>query len=112
MRHTEIDFQTIDYSRLSPAQWGQVKSAAMRRGKACRDEAIRAAHAAVMAWTRRLVTGLLARRRKRATVAVLCGLDDRLLKDIGIVRSEIRSRAEFGNRDTTRLPAPATRRAA
>jgi uncharacterized protein YjiS (DUF1127 family) len=41
--------------------------------------------------TRRSWTRYWARRAERATVAILRGLDDRALKDIGFDRSEIES---------------------
>jgi uncharacterized protein YjiS (DUF1127 family) len=112
MCQTEIDFQAVDYSRLTPAQWNLVKREAMRRGKACRDEALRSAAAWLGAWGRRMAVSLVAWRRNRAAAKALGRLDDRALKDIGIDRTEIASVVALGKNDRTRRPARPERRAA
>lgn len=43
-------------------------------------------------------------RKRRAEIAELRTLDDRLLHDMGIGRSEIDSLVHFAGRDPTRLP--------
>ena len=43
-------------------------------------------------------------RSRRAAIAQLHALEDRLLHDIGIGRSEIESVVHFAGRDPTRLP--------
>jgi uncharacterized protein YjiS (DUF1127 family) len=108
----EIDFATLDYARLSAGQREAVMQEALRRGKACRAEALRAAYAAIGTWGRRTVAGLLAWRRDRAAARALRRLDDRLLKDIGIARSEIASVVALGKTDRTRQAARPARRAA
>ena len=108
MRPNDIDFSAIDYETLTPAQWNAVKQAALRRGRACRAEAIRAAVAGLRAWLRMTMARL---RARRAAITALAGLDDRVLKDIGVRRCEIVSLVQWGGRDDTRLPRPVTQRA-
>ena len=49
------------------------------------------------------VTAFRKRRSRRAAIAQLHALEDRLLHDIGIDRSEIESVVHFAGRDPTRL---------
>ena len=59
--------------------------------------------------TQRAWTCYWARRAANATVAILHGLDDRALKDIGLDRSEIES-VVYGDGSPCRGSAPSTRR--
>ena len=70
----------------------------------------RVADMAQRAWTR-----YWTRRAEHATIGILCTLDDRTLKDIGLDRSEIESvvyNASRGERRICWAPIPVTQRAA
>lgn len=112
-----------DFRPLSPEQWERRKQRAIQRahearaqatgdlarrlGRAVRNVAERggdlarsfASRAAVMA--SRWASGYAAWRERRRALRELAALDDRMLRDIGISRSEIES-AVYG-RDVTRL---------
>lgn len=47
----------------------------------------------------RLAHRFMAWRRRRATIATLHGLDDRTLKDIGLLRAEVESAVNTGGKD-------------
>jgi uncharacterized protein YjiS (DUF1127 family) len=119
MRHTEIDFQKLDYHRLDPAQRAAVLHHALRRARVERSLAVRNMAAGLMALLRDGVSAaaqwwrsLKLRRRQRKTAAELSGLDDQVLRDIGVRRCEIVSLVTMGDNDDTRLPRSASRRAA
>lgn len=119
MRHTEIDFQAIDYPRLDPAQRNAVMRYALERARVERSLAARNMAAALVALLRRGAAAavqwyrsLELRRRQQKIITALCALDDQVLKDIGVHRCEIVSLVELGDNDDTRLPRPASRRAA
>jgi uncharacterized protein YjiS (DUF1127 family) len=119
MRHTEIDFQAIDYRRLYPAQRNAVMRYALERARVERSLAVRNTATALVALVRGGVTAavqwcrtLALRHRQKKITTALCALDDQVLKDIGVYRCENVSLVELGDTDETRLPRPASRRAA
>lgn len=119
MRHTEIDFQAIDYLRLDPAQRNAVMRYALERARVERSLAVRAMAAGLVGLVRRGAAAAVQwyrsldlRRRQHRTITELGELDDQVLKDIGVRRCEIASIVALGNNDDTRRPRPASRRAA
>ena len=103
----QMDLWTLDYDRLTPEAREAVRWEAIRRANAARDAMIdeclrdiaaglrRLAAAAIRlpAAARRAIAALCERRRLRARalheIAVLRGLDDCELRDIGITRVDI-----------------------
>jgi uncharacterized protein YjiS (DUF1127 family) len=74
----ELDRLLRDYRTLTPEQHAVLMRRAIERARAYRAQAIRALFRRLFGWIRR-----------RAAVARLQALDDRMLKDIGLDRSEI-----------------------
>jgi uncharacterized protein YjiS (DUF1127 family) len=98
MRHIDIDFQTLDYRRLTLGQREMLRRHAQRRAKAERDEALRRMFARVGAGLRDSMgsiavwlAALRLRFEQRRSAATLRALDDHALKDIGVARCEIDS---------------------
>ena len=96
-RNDEKDFWTTP-SRLPPAEWEHFKRGAIQRAQDARAYALRdllrglrglAGRAAVKTDNWRKAYAL--RRERRAAIRDLNALDDRMLKDIGLGRSEIES---------------------
>jgi len=97
-----LDFKTMDYRALTPAQWvafkeGIIRDARLNRSKVLAALINRALHAigavtaASGAQIAAIWTGYAAWRVARSDFAALSALDDCTLKDIGIARSEIES---------------------
>ncbi len=119
MRETEIDFQAFDYRRLGPAQRAAVMHHALRRARIERSRAVRAMATGLAALLRQSAAVAIRwyrtralRRRQRMIADELRGMDDHLLRDIGVRRCEIVSLVTMGDKDDTRVPRPASRRAA
>ena len=92
----KIDFAGIDYGALSPAQWIALKQQAVQRAHAERSQTMRRSLAAVVTPLRWIGAAFAAwrkmRKRRRQIVmaiAELRGLDDLMLKDMGITRGDI-----------------------
>jgi uncharacterized protein YjiS (DUF1127 family) len=100
----EFDSWRYDRHALTPDERDALMRRAIARAKACRAEMIRNAVRRVCAWF-----------RQRAAIARLRRLDDRMLKDMGIYRSEIEAAvrgsersagASVMSRDPTRPAKP------
>lgn len=95
----EIDFAQLDYRALTLEQRHAVRQAAIRRAHAARAALLRAVLQALPQAVARLWRTRRARRRWKAEIAQLRGLDERALKDVGLARFEIdavaQSRASF-----------------
>ncbi len=90
----------------TPLLWPSYE-AHLRKGRRLRAEAatssLRSAAQALAGWwraldgaTARLIDDLAARRDRRRAVEALRGLDDHILRDIGITRGEIESAVRHG----------------
>jgi uncharacterized protein YjiS (DUF1127 family) len=78
----ELDLQLRCYRMLTPMQRADVNRRVIQRARACRAAMIRNLFDRLFGWIRR-----------RAVVAQLHALDDRMLKDIGINRGDIENAA-------------------
>src|SRR5262249_23589385 len=98
--HNEIDIATFDYRALTLDQINELKSAAFRRAHEERAEALRSFWRGVgaglrwlwaapgCAWARHRI-----HRRWRADIAVLRGMSDSGLKDMGLTRLDVEALA-------------------
>ena len=118
MQETEIDFQAVDYRRLDPAQRAAVMHHALRRARIERSLALWAMVTGLVSLLRkgsdlvvRRYKARALRRHQRRVANELRGMDDHLLRDIGVCRCEIVSIVTLGDNDDTRLPRPARRAA-
>jgi uncharacterized protein YjiS (DUF1127 family) len=102
-------FLRFDHRPLTPEQWDALKRSAVRHAKENRARLLRGMFGAILTSVQRVAQGgralgsraaSAARRRwrsyviwreRRHAVKELGGLDDRVLKDIGLHRSEIES---------------------
>jgi uncharacterized protein YjiS (DUF1127 family) len=107
----KFDLQTLDFRALGEAEWAELKGRLDRNAKTDRNVAMRAGAGDACAfvlrlmsaakllldiWTDRLASSLkrayiacATAHRRRATVIHLKGLEDRVLKDIGLRRCDI-----------------------
>ncbi|HTT48580.1 MAG TPA: DUF1127 domain-containing protein [Pseudolabrys sp.] len=96
----EIDFSSVDYSALSWEEKACLRRRAIARAGIERNQALRQGFAAFFRPLRRIGGRIYAafvawrkmrrRRREEATaIAELRGLDDLMLKDMGITRGDI-----------------------
>ena len=122
----DIDILTVDYRALTPRRKEAFRWLMIRRAEAARRELVRSALRAVWSGLRCLGTACAdigARtwaayqtwRQQRIAAAELRGLDDRMLLDLGISRSEIVSLVSNDGRDTSPrrdVPPPPAARAA
>ena len=117
------DYQTFDYRSLSEPQRATLRLLAIRLAHAAREAMLR--HAFRALWSRlgagtnrlrryfsRCWAAYRTRRSRNRAAAELRGLDDRVLRDLGISRSEIVSLVANGRDDATRMRRPAGARAA
>ena len=128
----EIDVATINWRKLTPDQWQDLKRRTMRRARYAQAQAVRDLLAGILMLLAATAVGganmirLVARRatlvagkwwnafgawrERRAAIRELGALDDRSLKDIGLHRSEIESvifdaRTLLERRGARRYPA-------
>jgi uncharacterized protein YjiS (DUF1127 family) len=98
----ELSFQRFEHRPLSPEQLDTIKRYAMWRAQAERGEALRRVVRGIAAGWRaaahgggtlaaKWANGFARWREQRAAVREHSGLDDRMLKDLGLHRSEIES---------------------
>ena len=83
----------VDGRKLSPEQWDSLKSETIARAREARSQVLRdflawlAQRAGALA--RQARDAYAARRNRRSAIRELQGLDNRMLRDMGIARSEI-----------------------
>jgi len=117
MPDQDFDILSIDYRALMPQQQEAYRYLAIRRAEAARIEVIRDAFKELSSGLRAVAavcagmvragwTAYRTWRLRRIAEAELRGLDDRMLRDLGISRSEITSLVRDDNHDTTRRPRP------
>ncbi len=85
MPDDDLDLLLRDYRRLTPAQYTLLHARAVERAKALRTQFLRNLLGQLFSW-----------RRRRAAIAELNALDDQMLKDIGLHRSEIEAAVREG----------------
>ena len=118
--HASDDFYFLRFEHrpLTPEQWDHLKRSVVRRAKENRARILRSLFVAILTLLRRAATGgrdvarafgrrtaAAARRRwcshaawrvRRRAIKELRGLDDRVLKDMGLHRCEIESVVVYG----------------
>ena len=98
----DLYFLRFEHRPLTPEQWDRVKRSAVRRAREHRTQMLRGLIVAILTSVRRAANRAVAaagRRRRsyaawrerRRAIKELGALDDRVLKDIGLHRSEIES---------------------
>lgn len=102
----ETYFSRLDPKKLTSEQWAAIKQNVLRRAKAERDELVRQVIITIGTLPHRIVAFFIAwqrarkqRRIKDAAVAELRALDDVMLKDMGINRTQIHSAVHFAARE-------------
>jgi uncharacterized protein YjiS (DUF1127 family) len=112
----EIELGTFDWRVLTPDEREALRQWAIRRGLAERDAVIRATFRGMWSRLRSLANvvqaggaaalnwwpSYLVNRKRKIAVTELLALDDRVLKDIGVSRSEIL--AVVHAEDSSRIP--------
>jgi uncharacterized protein YjiS (DUF1127 family) len=120
MPDQDFDILSIDFRALTPHQKEAYLYLAIRRAEAARREVLRDALSQLGSGLRAVATACTGMvgggwtayrswRLRRLAEAELRGLDDRLLRDLGISRSEIGSLVRNGGHDATRRPRPQPR---
>ena len=101
-------FLRFEHRPLTPEQWDRLTRSAVRRAREERAQALRGAFAAIRALGSRAAAAARRRwrsyatwRERRQAIKELGLLDDRMLKDMGLHRSEIES--VVGGLDPSRL---------
>jgi uncharacterized protein YjiS (DUF1127 family) len=91
-------FLRFEHRPLTPEQWDRLTRSVARRAREERAQALRGAFAAIRALGSRAAAAARRRwrsyttwRERRQAIKELGGLDDRMLKDMGLHRSEIES---------------------
>jgi uncharacterized protein YjiS (DUF1127 family) len=90
----ELDMQLRCYRMLTPVQRADVNRRVIARARAYRAAAIKDLFSRLFGWIRR-----------RAAVARLHALDDRMLKDIGLYRGDIETAVRGTERPADRRKA-------
>jgi uncharacterized protein YjiS (DUF1127 family) len=116
LTNEEIDLCKLDYRTMTPAEREAFRREVVRRAHAARDAEMRAnfrriwsalpnprgAVQAGIATLRNLWSAFLENRKRKIAVSTLMSLDDHMLKDMGLSRSEII--AAVYAEDSSRLP--------
>ena len=112
----EVNLRLANYRALTPAEREAFRRSVIRRAYAERDAVIRAAFRGiwsmlpnpkrfaqtVAAAARRVWAGCLEKRKRKVAINELMSLDDHMLKDLGLSRSEIIAVVQAEN--NSRLP--------
>jgi uncharacterized protein YjiS (DUF1127 family) len=105
--NADIDFARLDYRALTAAQQDAVRQRVMLTAREERSRAFALLFTAIGSGIARLAAQgwrrLALRSRRRKAAEALQALDDRMLRDVGIGRSEIWS-VTCGCKDATRRP--------
>jgi uncharacterized protein YjiS (DUF1127 family) len=115
MPDQDFDILSVDFRTLTPHQKETYRYLAIRRAEAARRQVLRDALSQLSSGLRAVAatcagmardgwTAYRTWRLRRIAEAELRGFDDRMLRDLGISRSEISSLVRSDGRDTTRYP--------